>query len=130
MSGRFLLFALIGAIAFAVDAGAYLLLGSWFNQPPLQKALGFFGGVSTTYLLNSFITFRTPLALSRYGLYVLSQSAGMVVNLTSFLVFLRLVPVLAALVLATLAGLAFNFLAAKRVLSRPATPGGGAPRLG
>lgn len=90
MSGRFLLFALVGATAFAVDAGAYLLLGSWFDHPPLQKSLGFFGGVSTTYLLNSFITFCTPLALSRFGLYVLSQGVGIVVNLTFFLFFLCL----------------------------------------
>jgi putative flippase GtrA len=118
-----LLFTGIGAIAFGVDAAAYLSLGSWFNHPPLQKALGFLCGVSTTYLLNSLITFRAPLGLSRYGFYVLSQSAGMVVNLTSFLAFLRLVPVMAALALATMAGLVFNFLAARRVMRDPAPPG-------
>ncbi|MEX1324846.1 MAG: GtrA family protein [Synechococcaceae cyanobacterium] len=129
MSSRFLLFCVIGGIAFVVDAGVYLLLGGWLDHPPLQKALGFLGGVSTTYLLNSSFTFRAPLALSRYGLYVVSQGAGMVVNLTAFLVCLRLVPVLAALVLATLAGLSFNFVAARRVLRRSALPARAAPSL-
>lgn len=118
MSRRFLLFALIGGLAFLVDAGLYFLLGGVLHLPWLQKALGFAGGVSTTYCFNSVLTFRVPLSLSRYGLYVLSQAGGMAVNMTAFLLALRVMPALLALMVATLVGLGANFLAARRVLSQ------------
>lgn len=122
MNSRFLRFALIGGLAFLVDAALYFLIGGVLDQPWLQKALGFAGGVSTTYYLNSAFTFRAPLSLARYGLYVFSQVGGMAVNITTFLVALRAMPALLALVLATLVGLVVNFLAAQRVLSRRARP--------
>ena len=118
MDRRFFRFALIGAVAFCVDACLYFLIGLALQLPWLQKALGFAGGVSTTYLLNSLLTFRAPLSPRRFFLYALSQAGGMVVNLLAFLAALRLVPVLLALPLATIAGLLVNFLAARRVLSR------------
>lgn len=123
MDPRFFRFALIGGVAFLVDAALYTLLGDALGRPWLQKLLGFAGGVSTTYLLNSALTFRTPLSLARYGLYVLSQAGGMAVNLAAFLLALQALPALLALVLATLAGLAVNFLGARRVLRRSARPG-------
>lgn len=118
MDRRLLPFALIGAVAFAIDAGLYLFLGLWLSLPWLQKALSLLAGVSTTYLLNSLFTFRAPLALRRFLLYGLSQAAGMAVNFVVFLAALRLVPALLALPLATVAALAVNFLAARWVLSR------------
>lgn len=120
MDRRFFRFALIGGLAFLVDAFLYTLLGSALHLPWLQKVVGFGGGVTTTYLLNSAFTFRSRLSLSRYGLYVLSQLGGMAVNLGAFLMALRLVTTLPALVLATLAGLVVNFLAARQVLHRSA----------
>jgi len=123
VDSRFLRFALIGGVAFGVDAALYFLLGTVLDRAWLQKALGFAGGVSTTYWLNSAFTFRAPLSWARYGLYVLSQAGGMVVNLVAFLVALRFVPTLMALALATLVGLVVNFLGARRVLSRSARLG-------
>jgi hypothetical protein len=116
MDRRFFRFALFGALAFFVDASFYVLLGNFFHLPWLQKVLGFGGGVTTTYLLNSAFTFRSRLSLSRFGLYVLSQLGGMAVNLGAFLIALRFVTTLFALALATLAGLVVNFLAARQVL--------------
>ena len=116
MDQRFFRFALIGAVAFVVDASLYGLFGLVLDRPWLQKLLGFAGGVTTTYGLNSLFTFHAPLSIGRYGAYVLSQTLGMAVNLVAFLAALRVVPVLVALVLATLAGMAVNFLAARRVL--------------
>ena len=116
-----------------VDAGMYLWLGLVLDLPWLQKVLGFAGGVSTTYCLNSVFTFRAPFSLTRYGMYVLSQVGGMAVNLAVFLLALRVIPVLLALAVATLVGLTVNFLAARRVLSHRARPqapkfSGGWPR--
>jgi putative flippase GtrA len=122
MDRRFFRFALIGGLAFFVDALLYVLLGRALHLPWLQKVVGFTGGVTTTYLLNSAFTFRSSLSLSRYGFYVLSQLGGMAVNLAAFLMALRLVTTLPALFLATLAGLVVNFLGARRVLHRSAGP--------
>ena len=118
MDRLFIRFALFGSFAFLVDASLYALLGNLLHLPWLQKVVGFGGGVTTTYLLNSLFTFRSGLSLSRYGFYVLSQLGGLAVNLAAFLMALRLVTTLPALVLATLAGLVVNFLAARRVLHR------------
>lgn len=113
-----MLFVLIGGVAFIVDAGLYFLLGGVLGLPWLQKVIGFAAGVSTTYCFNAALTFRVPLSLSRYGLYVISQTGGMAINMVVFLLALRVMPALLALVLATLVGLSVNFLAAQRVLSQ------------
>lgn len=115
-------FLLIGGVAFWIDVTVYWISGLLLERlivgglPALQKVAGFSAGVSTTYLYNSLLTFRVPLAWVRYRLYVGSQLLGMVVNLLAFLVVRPHLPLLWALAGATGLAVLVNFLAARAVL--------------
>ena len=115
-------FGFIGGVAFVFDAITYFVVGFVFllllgqYVPAGQKAMGFVVGVITTYLYNSRITFAVPCRWRRFWRYLASQLLGMAVNLSVFLVLRRSMPVLPALISATLIAAAVNFLGAKRSL--------------
>jgi putative flippase GtrA len=122
VSRRFLHFLFIGGVAFWLDAATYFLSGTLLvflmgaGLPVVQKILGFCVGVVATYLYNSRITFSALMNIKQFFAYVCSQLIGMGVNLSVFLVARLFLPVLAALVLATLVAALVNFLGARSVL--------------
>ena len=122
VSEKVLHFAFIGCVAFVFDATAYFLAGLLFlvllgqGAPFLQKIIGFAVGVLTTYLYNSRITFSVSYSRRRFWLYISSQLLGMAVNLVVFLILNQVLPVLAALISATLLAAIVNFIGARRSL--------------
>lgn len=122
MTRPFVHFLLIGGCAFWLDALTYFAAGYLFtlikggSVPALQKLMGFAVGVTTTYLYNSWMTFRVQFGWLRLVRYVCSQFLGMLVNLLVFLMLKQLMPVLLALAGATLLATVVNFAGARRVL--------------
>ncbi len=115
-------FVLIGAVAFLFDAATYFLAAAVFvfllgqDVPIAQKVIAFLAGVTTTYLYNSRITFPVAYSWDRFLAYILSQSFGMLVNVIVFVLLDRAVPVLGALIGATLVAALVNFIGARRCL--------------
>ncbi|MDX1742041.1 MAG: GtrA family protein [Ruegeria sp.] len=123
-SSQFIRFAIVGALAFVVDAGLLLIAIEGLNwAPEVARLLSFLGAVTTTWYLNRTYTFATkmPPSMKEFISYVLAMSFGMAVNYTVFVAVIRLndiastYPVL-ALVPSTLAGMVINFLFSRRIL--------------
>lgn len=130
------LFLVAGVVAFGVDYGLYQAGVALGASPPLARALSWLAAVTTTYALNSGVTFRpSGAALLRNGLrrprhrdrylpYVATQALGGMVSVLTFLALLPRLRPLLALAVATLAATVCNYLGARTVLSRDrASPG-------
>lgn len=131
VSSQFLKFAIVGSIAFVVDAALLLIAVEVLHwAPEVARILSFLGAVTTTWYLNRSFTFATQAAPSvkEFVSYVLAMSFGLAVNYAVFVVVIRLndiasaYPVL-ALVPATLAGMVINFLFSRRILDAGDGPG-------
>ena len=130
LSSQFLKFAIVGAIAFVVDAALLLIAIQGLNWPPEgARILSFLGAVTTTWYLNRTFTFATQAApsVAEFTSYVLAMSFGLAVTYAVFVAVIRLndiagtYPVL-ALVPATLAGMVINFLFSRRILDAKDRP--------
>lgn len=115
-------FLFIGSIAFFVDSFFYFVSGLLFilligrHLSILQKLIGFFAGVLTTYLYNSSYTFSVSYNWKRFRLYLASQLFGMAVNLVVFMCLRTVLSVVPSLMGAALIAAFVNFLGAKRSL--------------
>lgn len=132
------LFLVAGVLAFAVDFGVFRA-GVALGATPLgARALSWWVAVTTTFAINSQVTFRPPaVALPQEGLkhghrreryfpYVATQLFGGMVSLFTFLALLPRLGSLGALVVATLAAASCNYLGARSVLRhRRMAPGRG-----
>lgn len=132
------LFLVAGVVAFAVDFGVFRA-GVALGATPLgARALSWWVAVTTTFAINSQVTFRPPAdslpqevlkpvrRRERYFPYVATQLLGGMVSLVTFLALLPRLGSLVALVVATLVATSCNYLGARSVLSlRRMTPGGG-----
>lgn len=127
------LFLVAGLIAFAVDYGVFRL-GSAVGATPLAaRGVSWWAAVTTTFAINSLVTFRAPAASDRPGRglrglrrdrflpYVATQALGGLISLGTFLALLPLLRPLLSLVVATLAAASCNYLGARAVLVRRAT---------
>jgi len=97
---RVLNFAWIGAIGFVVDAGTLQILYSSHTLSPLYaRAISFPLAVTATWFLNARCTFGDRLDSRlklRYGLYILGQSLGALINLGVFALLVLIVPLLSS----------------------------------
>jgi putative flippase GtrA len=123
-SSQFLKFAIVGAIAFVVDAVLLIIAIEGLNwAPEVARILSFLGAVTTTWYLNRTYTFATQTSptVKEFISYVLAMSFGLAVNYAVFVAVIRLnevagaYPVI-ALVPSTLAGMIINFLFSRRIL--------------
>lgn len=125
---RFMTFAAIGAVGFAVDGGLLVTLLPSFG-PYLGRAFSFAVAVSVTWGLNRHVTFRNEKNMNwraELARYVSTQLIGALVNFAIYLAAVAAVPVfsrypLAALTLGACGGLATNYLLARRVVFRRPT---------
>ncbi len=116
-SWRWLQFAMVGTVGFALDAGllSFLMAAGW---SVLQaRTVSFLVAVSGTWMINRAWTFRDRHSVVRgssYALYVLAQLLGAGINLGCFFVLIQLWPALLAfpvvpLGIGALVSRAFNF---------------------
>lgn len=124
------LFLVAGLIAFAVDYGVFRLASAVGATPLAARGVSWWAAVTTTFAINSLVTFRAPAAPDRPGRglrrdrflpYVATQALGGLVSLGTFLALLPLLRPLLSLVVATLAAASCNYLGARAVLVRRAT---------
>ena len=126
---RFIRFGLVGGVGFVVDLGVvFALVHVSELDPVVARIPAWITAVSTTYLFNLLFTFRSTRLklvdrkqrLGRYGLYILSQLGGGVLNFLSFVVFVSFlgVPWSVGIVIGTLFGMILNYLGAATVISR------------
>lgn len=117
---RFFRFGLVGVAGFIVDSLA-LLLAVWAGVGPYAgRLISWFTAATFTWLCNRGFTFsdRSPLSLGQWWRYVLVNSLGGIVNylvyaslIANFQLFKEYLPL--AVMLGSLAGMAFNFSASK-----------------
>ena len=125
---EFLLFAFAGTIGFAVDAGTVTALRHWAGADLVSaKAAGFSLAVTVTWGLNRQWAFAggasTTRRLREWGRYVWTNGLGGLVNNGTYLVAVFSSDALAqqpalAVALGSLAGMVFNYLAARRWVFR------------
>lgn len=126
---RFIRFGLVGCLGFVVDLGVVFVLIQALQLGPVSARIpAWIAAVSTTYFFNLLFTFRTTRSMlvgrwqrwRRYGLYVLSQLGGGVVNVLTYacVVSVFSIPWVIGLVLGTVVGMIFNYLGASAVISR------------
>jgi len=117
-------FYFIGAVAFFVDASIYFFSGWLFHhfgldiEPVFRKVFGLIGGLLTTYLYNTKVTFSTHYSWVLFVRYGSTQLFGLVVNLSVFSVLVLFFNDLFALIVATLIASIINYLGAKLALKR------------
>ena len=126
---RFIRFGLVGSFGFVIDLGVvFALIQALQLDPVLARIPAWIAAVSITYLFNLLFTFRSTRLklvgkrqrLRRYGLYVLSQLAGGVVNVLIYALVVSLFGVAwsVGLVIGTLVGMILNYLGASAVIDR------------
>jgi putative flippase GtrA len=129
---QFLKFSMVGGVGFVVDAGTYFVmthyLGGGLVSSRFVSSLVF--GMSTTFALNSLLTFRghgSGSLLSRYLRFAAANIIGNLLNvgthavLVENLALFHRVPLL-GVVAGTFVGLIFNFTGSKYFVFRSATP--------
>lgn len=129
MSARFLRFALVGTLGFAVDAGVLaLLLASGIAGFHTGRCLSFLAAASFTWALNRRFTFADPEGKGGSGTrggqwarYVAAMTAGAALNYAVYALVLHVLGysvLLAPLAVAagSIAGLGLNFLSASRLV--------------
>ena len=129
MKNTFLLFgkfSAVGLTGFLIDFVVMLVLNHFTTYILVSRATSWLIAVSSTFILNSIFTFRSgkrdrfTYSLNRYCLYVLSQTSGGLVNVTTYFLMMQIYEAKAyiAFTLGTFLGMAFNFSFAAKVLSR------------
>jgi putative flippase GtrA len=127
---QFLKFSMVGGVGFVVDAGTYFVmthsLGGDLIISRFISALVF--GMTATFLLNNFVTFRghgSGSLLSRYIKFAAANIIGNLLNigthavLVENLALFHRIPVL-GVVVGTFVGLIFNFTGSKYFVFRSA----------
>lgn len=124
----FVWFVAIGVVGFLVDAALFSSLNSGYQWSiGAARSVSASCSISTTWALNRSFTFaarRSRLWGSELARYAVGQGAGLIVNLGTFALILRLAPSLRAapiiaLALGATAALLFNFFTARWLAFRP-----------
>ena len=120
-----LAFAVVGSLAFFVDAGVFTGLDALGAGTVLSRCLSILTAVTFTWYLNRTYTFRTgkPASFLEFLSYLGGMQIGLVTNFSTFFVVLYLSDVAAAypiiaLAIATLAGMTINFLISRKILQK------------
>jgi dolichol-phosphate mannosyltransferase len=125
---QFLKFGFVGGIGFIVDAGTFSLLTHYAGldlvTARVMSSLVF--GMTATWLLNRYLTFRNQRAGSMLAQYLRFATANIIGNLLNIgthallvenLVFFHRLPIL-GIVAGTFVGLIFNFTGSKYFVFR------------
>ena len=119
--GEFARFCGVGGVGFFVDAGITLLLTTVAGMPPwLARMPAFLVAATVTWLLHQRFTFGKRQQAGSWLLYVLLTTFGALVNLSIYLLWLKIAGSATPLhvVLGVAAGsavaLAFNFVVSRR----------------
>lgn len=124
IDSRIVLFAAVGGVGFAIDAGVLTIMMKQLGQNLyLSRLVSFSCASLATWLLNRSLTFRSATrgvdATSvEYFRYVTVQIIGAMINLLVFVLLVQLRPALSELPVIPLAvgavfGLLFNFAATR-----------------
>ena len=129
---QFLKFSMVGGVGFVVDAGTFFVLthylGGGLVSSRFVSSLVF--GMTTTFLLNSALTFRgqgNGSVFSRYLRFAAANIVGNLLNVGTHAVLVEnlslfhRIPLL-GVVAGTFVGLIFNFTGSKYFVFRQATP--------
>jgi len=116
----FFSFCVVGAVGFAVDSGILWILTTFADQSPLiARLISFFCAVTVTWLLNSYITFKsTHYSFPAWMRYLSANGAGFLLNysiyaiLNSIFVFSPLY----AVSIASAVALIFNYIVNMRLV--------------
>ena len=131
------LFALVGAVGFAVDGGFLVLSHKQLGLDwPAARLLSFTVAATVTWLLNRSLTFggrSGPIRLSEWRRYLAVNGIGAVLNLGIFLALIELVPAfrkhpVGALAVAAAIALAFNFFGSRSFAFKIGMADPGSPR--
>lgn len=127
---QFLKFSMVGGVGFVVDAGTYYMLthylGGGLVSSRFVSSLVF--GMTTTFVLNNFLTFRGQGSGSIFSRYVKFATANIIGNLLNIgthavlvenLALFHRIPLL-GVVAGTFVGLVFNFVGSKYFVFRSA----------
>ncbi len=127
MTSRFLRFAIVGTLGFAVDAGVLALaLHSGLAGFHAGRCLSFLAAASFTWALNRRFTFADGAAPrggrgAQWARYVVAMSAGAAVNYAVYALVLHMLGYTAliaplAVAAGSIAGLGVNFTAARHLV--------------
>jgi putative flippase GtrA len=129
---QFLKFSMVGGVGFTVDAGTFFVLTHYLSgglvSSRFVSSLVF--GMTTTFVLNSALTFRGHGHGSIFSRYLRFAAANIVGNLLNVgthavlvenLALFHRIPLL-GVVAGTFVGLVFNFAGSKYFVFRQATP--------
>jgi putative flippase GtrA len=127
---QFLKFAFVGGVGFVVDAGTFFLLTHYlgFGLVTARVMSSLVFGMTATWLLNRYLTFRNQRAGSMLGQYLRFATANIIGNLLNIGTHALLVENLAlfhrfpllGIVAGTAVGLVFNFTGSKYFVFRSA----------
>jgi putative flippase GtrA len=126
---HFLRFSAIGVIGFLVDSATlYLSLGLLGLGFYTGRVLSFLVAATTTWFLNRQVTFTDAdrsKPLRQWRRFIAANALGGLVNYGVYATIVSLVPPavwvpLAGVAAGSIAGLAFNFTASRRLVFRPA----------
>lgn len=128
---QFLDFSIVGGIGFVIDAGTYFVLTNYLGgglvSSRFVSSLVF--GMTTTFLLNNFLTFRGQGSGSLFSRYLRFATANIIGNLLNIgthavlvenLALFHRIPLL-GVVAGTFVGLVFNFVGSKYFVFRSAS---------
>lgn len=120
--GQVVRFGVVGVINFGLDAVIFFLaLATITDSLVVANILAWLVAVSSSYLLNTRFTFAAhavPFSVRGWAIFSFSQVGGLVANTAVVLIAAPYVPLIAAKVLAVLAGFAVNFVLARVVVFR------------
>jgi putative flippase GtrA len=111
-------FGLAGTIGFAVDFAVLAAALASSLGPYAGRAVSFLAAVAATYFLNARFTFEAGhrIGARTFLLYLGASMGGLAVNLGAYLLLVWVgAPALAALAVASLCGMALNYLGYARI---------------
>jgi putative flippase GtrA len=119
----FALFCVSGGLALLVDIGVLLACRPWLGDYG-GRALSFLAAATFTWLFNRHITFKGPKPVgiwAEYTAYLSSMLVGGAINYGAYAASLQALEAVRAqpawgVAIGSLAGLAFNFVAARRIM--------------
>ena len=129
---QFLKFSMVGGVGFVVDAGTLYILKDLVGLDRVTARVfsSLVFGMTTTFVLNSYLTFRgqgSGSIVQRYLRFAAANIVGNLLNVGTYtllvenLTLFYRVPLL-GVVAGTFVGLIFNFTGSKYFVFRPAKP--------
>lgn len=128
---QFLKFSIVGGVGFTVDAGTFFIITHYLGGGPISSRFvsSFVFGMTATFLLNNFFTFRghgSGSIFSRYIKFATANVIGNLLNVGTHAVLVENVELfhrtpLLGVVAGTFVGLVFNFTGSKYFVFRSAS---------